>query len=233
MDALLIASSAEDGNAALLDDVEAGGIPVVLFDRYGAKRMSPGVFVDDVGGTREAMAHLLSLGYRRIAHLKGDPRFSTIRDRAQAYQDIMEEKGFAPLVIDAGLGERNGYDAMHRLLDHHRVEAVFAAHDPSAIGALQAILDRGLRVPEDVAVVGFGNIHCATHVPVPLTTVAQPRKEMGRALATLALECIVGNADLQTRLILPARLVVRRSCRLFSPDRLRLSKQAKIVYTTA
>ena len=94
-----------------------------------------------------------------------------------------------PLITECRFGEENGYHGMMNLLDTQEVEAVFVSHDPSAIGALRAALDRGLRVPEDIALVGFADMECAGHVAVPLTTVSQPKVELGETLAASRCAC--------------------------------------------
>lgn len=213
VDALLVASSDPDANADLIREVTADGVPVILFDRYGEHIATPGVYADDFDGAVQATRHLVELGYRRIAHLAGDMRYSPAREREAGYRKVVVEAGLDPLIVKTGFGEENGYRGMRDLLDAHDVEAAFVSHDPSAIGALRAALDRGLRVPEDIALVGFADMDCARHVAVPLTTVSQPKVELGEALGRLALRCLSGEEEvLTTRLILPTRLVVRRSC---------------------
>ncbi|NLI01189.1 MAG: LacI family transcriptional regulator [Chthonomonadales bacterium] len=210
--AVLIASCDPDGNADTIRDLVDEGVHVLMFDRHGRDPIVPGVYADDVGGAARATEHLVSLGYRRIAHLAGDLKFSPARARLSGYQQKLAEYGLDPIVQEAGFGEENGYLGMQALLRRARVDAVFVSHDPSAIGALQAALNSGLRVPEDVALVGFGNMDCAAHVAVPLTTVDQPRTDLGHALARLALRIIAGDADPSTTVVLPTGFVVRKSC---------------------
>lgn len=212
VDALLVASTDPDANAELMRDVTDGGVPVILFDRYGEHFTTPGVYADDYGGAVQATRHLVALGYRRIAHLTGDLCYSPAQNRAAGYRHVMAEAGLEPRIVEGHFGEANGYCGMLNLLDTCDVEAVFVSHDPSAIGALRAALDRGLRVPEDIALVGFADMECAGHVAVPLTTVAQPKEELGESLGSLALGLLSGEADASARIVLPTRLVVRRSC---------------------
>lgn len=212
VDALLVASTDPDANAELMREMTANGVPVVLFDRFGETIDAPGVYADDFGGAVQAAQHLVDLGYRRIAHLSGDLFYTPARNRAAGYRHVIEKAGLEPLIFEGKFGEESGYRCMLSLLDASNVEAVFASHDPSAIGALRAALDRGLRVPEDIALVGFADMECAGHVAVPLTTIAQPKVELGEALASLALRLLSGEASDDVRLVLPTRLVVRRSC---------------------
>ncbi len=211
VDALLVASCARDCNLAALERVDAQGVPVVLFDRYPERFTGPGVFTDDVGGARAVVQHLAGLGRTRIAHLAGDMAYSPARDRLRGYEDAMRELGLQSIVVAAGFGEENGYRAMQRLLNEGNADAVFAVHDYSAIGAMDAALERGLRLPEDIALVGYGATDCAKHVTVPLTTVVQPMELMGECIARQALNRVAGAKNADQRVVLPTSLIVRRS----------------------
>ena len=116
--------------------------------------------------------------------------------------------------MPAGFLERDGYDAMRRLLAARpSVTAVFAANDPTAIGAMKAIWDAGLRVPEDIAVVGAGDIAHGDVLRVPLTTVSWSRQEMGTRAAELILAQVEGRPTRTfQRVVVPPTLVVRASC---------------------
>jgi DNA-binding LacI/PurR family transcriptional regulator len=92
------------------------------------------------------------------------------------------------------------------------VDAIFAAHDPIAFGVLDVLKERRLRVPEDIALVGYTDVEHAEHMAVPLTVMAQPTFAMGEATAQLALDLLAGRVSARTRLVLPAHLIVRQSC---------------------
>jgi len=214
VDALLIACCAPGDNASVLADVQTRGIPVVLFDRHVTAQTFSGVFFDDFAGATQAVEHLIGLGRTRIVHLAGDERFSTSHARLEGYRAVMKKADLPETIVEAGFGEESGFRAMRTLLDRgqRQFDAVFAAHDPSAIGALRALLEAGVSVPEEVALVGFGNIRCAEHVSVPLTTVAQSRHALGEALARLALDRLHHPAAPPTEIVLPTQLIVRQSC---------------------
>lgn len=212
VDALLLASCASGCNADLLHEVMAGGVPVVLLDRRAEGNVFPGAYAADYDGAKQAVEHLVGLGYRRIAHMNGNLQFSTARDRLRAYRDAVQAAGLPEIIENAGYQEEGGFRAMQTLLERDRPDAVFSANDPAAIGALRFLQETGARVPDDVALVGFGNIHCAEHVAVPLTTVIQPRQELGEAAAKLALQCIEHGPETPPEILLPTRLIVRRSC---------------------
>lgn len=213
VEALLIASCEPDRNASLLSSLKRKHIPTVLFDRYSSIVNLPYVGCDDRLGARLATEHLVRCGYRKIAHLAGEQSLSVGRDRLLGYREVMREKGLEAMVDTCGFGEENGYKGFKRLFSQYRPQAIFAAHDPVAIGAMRAAFDMGLRVPDDVAVVGFADMDCAEHLWVPLTTVWQPKEELGQAAARVALQLLGGDANAaHSRTVLPTRLVVRDSC---------------------
>jgi LacI family transcriptional regulator len=116
-------------------------------------------------------------------------------------------------VVKSGFMEIDGYRAMKKLLAlRPRVDAVFAANDPAAIGAMKAIWEAGLRIPDDVAVVGAGDIALGDLLRVPLTTVAWSRHEQGRRAATLILDRIGDHPGPPQRIVIPPQLIVRASC---------------------
>jgi len=192
------------------------GARIVLVDRT-MKLRCPSVVTDNVQVGRLATRHLISLGHRRIGHLRGDAS-SVSAERLEGYKQALAEKKLrydGSLVRPCGLLEREGYEAMHAWLAEGDVpSALFAVNDPTAIGAMQALAEAGLRVGRDAALVGAGNIHYGDMLRVPLTTVSWSRAEMGQQAAQLLVQLIEGKpADAKARqVILPPELVVRNSC---------------------
>lgn len=202
VDAIVFTTAMRAEHVALATDA---GIPVVQVERVTPAR-SHAVVVDNYVGAREAMAHLLELGHRRIGYIGGDPAcypYASSRERSveeqrlAAYRDALAEGGAA---LDERLvrlgryyslengGGGEGRTRMAELLSlEPRPTAVFATCDVLAAGALQAIYEAGLRVPDDLSLVGFDDT-VATQLAPPLTTVALPMREIGRAAARLALE---------------------------------------------
>jgi DNA-binding LacI/PurR family transcriptional regulator len=159
--------------------------------------------------------HLVALGRRRIAFAGGaSDHWPEFRLRYTGYAEALREAGLEvdpSLQVDAQSSEAAGYEAAVRLLDAGRpFDAVFAASDRIAIGVIGALRDRGLAVPEDVAVVGFDDIVAAAHFSPPLTTVQQDTERAGEMLVDNLLRIISGES-LESALIEP-RLVVRKSC---------------------
>jgi LacI family transcriptional regulator len=139
--------------------------------------------------------------------------------RADGYRAALKAAGIKARVewmVRGGFKEADGYRGMQKLLAlKPRVDAVFAANDPSAIGAMKAIWDAGLRVPEDIAVVGAGDIALGDLLRVPLTTISWSREDLGKAAAELLLERVeaepAGRLQRTRRVVISPRLVVRRS----------------------
>jgi LacI family transcriptional regulator len=160
---------------------------------------------------RLATEHLIKSGHRKIGHLRG-PDVSTAQKRLRGYQEAMAKARLKPLVRECGFTEVDGEGAMKRWIAKGDLPAaIFAANDPAAIGAMAALGEAGLRVPEDVAFVGAGNIHYGDMLRVPLTTVSWSKAAMGQEAASLLLELIDGNKKVR-RLTITPELIVRRSC---------------------
>lgn len=201
------------------------GIPCVLVD-YEAP-LAGMVQSDNVGGAMLAVRHLYSMGHRRIAHISGGWSFAGVK-RRQGYEQALQELGL-PLreedVADSGgdYTEENGYRAMQRLLEQEeRPTAVFAAGDNLAIGAIKALRERGLSVPEDMSIVGFDDIDLAAYMSPSLTTVRQDTAALGAGAARMLAELIsqqgsaaagVDGPKEMPALTVPVELVVRDSCR--------------------
>jgi LacI family transcriptional regulator len=215
VDGIVIASTSAAGNTDVLSQLVANGTALVMFDRDDHPDVRcDRVLADDEKVGRLAADHLFALGRREVAHITG-PRIIHARRRERGYRQALRAHGIkvrAELVVRGGFMEADGYRAMTALLAlRPRVDAVFAANDPAAIGAMKAIWEAGLRVPEDVAVVGAGNIAHGDLLRVPLTTVSWSRTEVGRLAAELLLDRIASADAPYRQVIIPPHLVVRAS----------------------
>ena len=193
VDGLILASSQLPGKLELFNRLRMRKLPFVLIDRPidGVRASFVGVDNDAVG--RLATTHLIRQGRRRIAHLRG-PKIGLATKRLNGYLIALKKhkiKARANYVVDAGFQDHTGYEAMKQLLHVNPLpDGVFCYNDPVAIGAMKALLEAGLRVPEDVAVVGAGNVHYSDALAVPLTTIDQKTREIGARAAGLLLEQI-------------------------------------------
>jgi len=193
------------------------GIPVVLANRrlYGVP--VDAVVVDNVLGATRAVRHLLDHGHRRIAHLTGPRHVANAVERLRGYRKAMREAGLAvrrEWVVETDMSRHSGYEAALRILSlRPRPTAIFAENDAAAIGVVGAALERGLRVPQDLAVVGFDNIDLAGAEVLGLTTVSQHAYEMGRQAARLLVARVRdGRRQPHREIVLDPTLVIRGSC---------------------
>ncbi|MFL5962005.1 MAG: LacI family DNA-binding transcriptional regulator [Gaiellaceae bacterium] len=190
------------------------GLPIVCLDRDVDSTSVPLVQVDNQVGARMATEHLLSLNHRRVAHIAGASDLGISDERIVGYRDAHDAAGLEPdpalLAVGSFSGE-GGYEAVRTLLGRTAFTAVFAANDLSAIGAINALVESGRRVPEDVSVVGFDDIGLARFTTPPLTTIAQPALEIAERAMQLLLELAAGREVPQVRHLLEPKLVVRRS----------------------
>jgi DNA-binding LacI/PurR family transcriptional regulator len=170
---------------------------------------------DNRAGAQAAIRHLLDLGHRRIAYVTGRNEISTVVERLAGYHDALAEHGVVPnpgLVSRVEIEPEAAAEATRRLLDREpRPTAIFSYNDLMAVGALVAIREAGLRVPEDVSLVGHDDILYAPYLQVPLTTVAQPTREMGETAARLLVDRLRGDERPPRTIVLSSRLVVRAS----------------------
>lgn len=200
----------------LIDALVDHHFPFVVVGRVATPRPVYSVDVDNIAGACRAAEHLLSLGRSRLATITGPSGSPASADRLEGYYEALRRNGLDmhPEWVDAGnFTQEGGYEAMRRLLEH-QPDAVFAASDAMAQGALRAITEAGLRVPQDVALAGFDDMPFAAHMNPPLTTIHQPIELMGSMAVNLLLERLhAPDADQPERVLLPTELIVRESSR--------------------
>jgi LacI family transcriptional regulator, galactose operon repressor len=215
VDGIVLGSANAAGNTDLLHQLTSLGMGLVMIDRddHPDVRCDRVVTNDEEVG-RLATAHLIDQGRRAIAHIAG-PSIVHAKRRADGYRAALKRRDLKvrpEWIVRGGFKEADGYKAMKKLLGMRpRVDAVFAANDPAAIGAMKAIWDSGLRVPDDIAIVGAGDITFGDLLRVPLTTVSWSREDQGRAAAELLLDRLGEPAARPQRVVIPPHLVVRRS----------------------
>jgi len=218
VDAILIASA--QWTVESFRRIEEQSIPYVLIDRSFVGLPANFVGVDDEAVGHLATNHMLEQGCRGIAHIRG-PETSTALGRLEGFKRALSEHGLSPLpehIVSIGIsgddrGEPGGYEAAKKLLaTDPRPDGIFCFNDPIALGAMRAVLDAGLRIPEDIAVMGCGNLSYSDFLRVPLSSVDQDSAAIGRHAAELALQ-LVGSKEMvrpKTELVTP-RVVVRAS----------------------
>lgn len=191
-----------------------GARPVLFILRKPGIAGASSLTVNNRKGAELATQHLIDLGHRRIAHMAGPQFLDICRDRLAGYTETLKKAGLSPedsLIFQAGdFAYETGYKAMAQFLDHAKPPtAVFCASDITALGGLHCARERGLRVPEDISFVGFDDLPIAAIAEVPLTTIAQPKDQLGRMAADKLLRLIAGG-KVQSKILAPA-LVPRAS----------------------
>jgi DNA-binding LacI/PurR family transcriptional regulator len=210
-DGAIVASAAvDDVNVLRLVD---SGLPVVLVGHYPAIADAVSVAVTDVEGARAVTEHLrLSHGLKNIAHISGPMNHQTSIDRLAGFRAGLGRGAGKALVVAGDFGEESGRQATRELLDKQpELQAIFAANDEMAYGALLELRSRGLRVPGDIALVGYDDFGVSRLTTPALTTVSVPASEVGRRAATRLLDLIEGIAQVGQE-TLPVTLTVRESC---------------------
>lgn len=213
IDGLLFVGTFDQLNG--LDRVQQAGVPVVALDRIPAGYEGPSITLDNTRAGQLVAEHLLALGHTRLAHISGPPGLRLARERERSFVDTVRARGLEPAPSVAGdehWSTASGFAAMTRLLaDGTRPTAIFAANDQMAIGAIAAAFQSGLRVPDDLSVVGVDDIELASFHHPPLTTVAQPIQDLAREAVRLLLEGLQGAVSGSTQIVLKPTLIVRGS----------------------
>lgn len=216
VDVLLIASC--QPNPRSFQELSSTSTPYLLFDRNFPKLSAHFIGSDDIQVGTLATKHLIDIGRRRIAHI-GGMAFSPAFDRLLGYRNTLAEHGISVpenfvLAHDHmdQAGDLVGYNAMHELLKlNPRPDAVFCYNDLMAVGAIEATIQAGLSVPDDIAIIGCGNLRYASYLRVPLSSVDHGTAELGRIAGELALQLSAHPQQEPQTQLLPSTLVARAS----------------------
>lgn len=201
----------------LLHRIADRNIPLVTVDNQSATRILNNVVVDNHRGAYLALRHLIELGHERIAIIRGPEKYKSLTERYQGYVQALYDAGLPldPVLIQPSISKgipRKGYLEAQKLLQlNPRPTAIFAVTDRTALGALDAIQEQGLRVPEDISIAGFDDMPPDVYSHRPLTSVTSKRFEMGR-VAMQRLHALIADPSLvPIKLVMPTELVVRES----------------------
>lgn len=203
------------GSREILGFAGCQGVPSVLVNRYFDYLETDCVVVDNMTGAYEATKHLTHLGHTRIAHIGGGFKSSTSLERRAGYEKALRDSGLEvdeTIITPGNLRFGTGYEKAARLLEFSGVTAIFAANDLMAMGAWQACQEKKRSVPDDIAIVGFDDIELASFPNISLTTVRQPKYDLGRLSVELLLRRVRGLGDKHfEKVLLPTELVIRKS----------------------
>jgi DNA-binding LacI/PurR family transcriptional regulator len=216
VDGMIVSLSLETKNVDYYKDLIKQGFPLVFFNRVSNELETSKVLIDDYKWAFFATEHLIYQGFKKIFHFSGPDGLMFTQNRKNGYMDA-HRKHKIPLnegsIIETGLMIADGERVMEKLINANNLpDAIFAVNDPTAIGAMKMLKKHGYKIPEDVALVGFTETKLAELIDPPLTSVAQPTKEIGRTAAQLLLEQIEAKGIIVPQtVILNGRLNVRES----------------------
>jgi len=189
-------------------------IPIVLLNNQHPSQYAHSILIENFEGSRQAVAHLLALRHRRVAYIGDRLGHSSDSERFSGYRAALDaaDVAFQPDLVVHGDGKAEGaIEPMTKLLDlREPPTAVFCYNDMTALGAMKAVRRRGLIVPADLSLVGFDDLNLVRYMDPPLTTVRQPKREMGRMAVDLMLK-LIGGSEAGRDIRVAGELVVRGS----------------------
>jgi LacI family transcriptional regulator len=191
------------------------GIPVVFFDRVAKDIVTSKVMQDDFNGAVEATEHLVKNGYRKIAHLTGPRGLILTEKRVQGYLSVLERYQYPvreEWIVYSGFSQESGSADVNQLLQAEELpDAIFAINDRKAVGAMQALKERGIAIGSEMGVIGFTNDPISTIISPTLSTIAEPAFDIGKKSCELLLKHITKKNFIPEEVILPCRLIERES----------------------
>lgn len=219
VDGLLVSLSYETENIDHFEPFIRKGIPVIFFDRIKEHSKCMGIIIDNYKSAYEATRHLLDRGYKRIMHIGGNPVSNVYSERLRGYKQALTDHKIIPdpkLILTKNMTEEAGVESAKYILKlKHLPDAVFSANDACAVYCMRTLQKEGIRIPEDIAFVGFNNDPMSKVVEPNLTTVNYPGYAMGEAAATQLINHLnkVSNITTTNIIILRSELIVRESSR--------------------
>lgn len=216
VDGVLLATASLNDNPAI-EVLEQENIPYVIINRHpGTTANNNYVGIDNKQAARLATEHLVALGRKKIAVIRGPEDYSTSQERTAGYVEVMRKHDYPipPGFMPRGdYGVDGGYQAVTGLLKlPDRPDAIFCANDLMAFGVTEKLFEEGIRVPQDISIVGCDNIYFSKYLRTPLTTVDYPKYEMGRIAVEMLLDVIEEKVREKRQVILSPQLIIRDSC---------------------
>lgn len=222
VDGMLVSVAQETSDLKHFEMLLNRNVPLVFFDRVASGLDTSSVVVDDFGGAYRAVEYLIKSGCRKVAHLAGPDNLEISQNRIKGYKKAVDDYGLAlrpEHIVTAGLTIEEGRKACLELLERGELpDAIFAANDPLAIGALKVLKEKGIKIPEEISVIGFSDEPITALIEPPITTIAQPGFEMGQLATQLLLDEISHKSDEErlpsVKRELKTELVIRESTRV-------------------
>ena len=213
VDGIIVQATGMDDD--ILSKIPEGNVPVLVAGRPFNLPDANYIDVDNVSGAYNAVAHLIRAGRKRIGMITGAKNTTAGLDRIEGYKQALRERGLPVeenLLAEGDFTEQSGYYAAKELLKDKSLDAIFASSDTMAVGSLRAIKDQSLRVPEEIAVVGFDDLPPSRSADPQLTTIRQPIRRFGVKAVDVLIDIIRNGSETPRRVILGTELVVRESC---------------------
>lgn len=210
---MIIAPTTHDFNYRTLFKDEK--FPLVFIDRETQRLQCDTVVVDGMSATKEAITILIGKGHKRIGYIKGLTGLSTSADRYQGYVAALREHGIEvdeSLVFTGDSRRESGYRLCLEVLKHKDVTAMYVSNNLMAVGALQCLADQGVKIPDEMAIIGFDDYNWATITNPPLSTIKQPTGELGAEAARLIVDRIENPDAPYRKYAFPAEFIQRKSC---------------------
>jgi LacI family transcriptional regulator len=193
VDGVLISLSGETRDVSHLQEIQNRGVPLVVFDRISNEIEANKVIADNFQGAFDATAHLILSGRKKIAHITSPSLLYTTNERLEGYKAALEKYGIpfdADLVRYCGFAPEEAQQVIFELLDNQKPDAIFTASDRLALDSFAAVKAKGIKIPEEVAFIGFTNLSVAHLLDPPLSTVVQPAFEIGKIAVEMLLDTI-------------------------------------------
>jgi len=204
----------------LINYIGLNKLPMVFVDYCPAKGEYSAVLIDNIDGGMEATAYLIEHGHQKIAFIGGDLQHPSIQGRFQGYKLALEQNKVSfnqkyVVTSEADTTRETGYNATRSLLSHSsQISAIFSCNDAMAIGAMQYIEDQGLRVPEDISIIGFDNVDAAVYTDPPLTTIQVPKEELGIEAMRLMIDILNKRIKSTKKILVPVEIIKRESVKM-------------------
>lgn len=214
VDAIILAGRVPDKLVSYIEQLE---LPLLFIDYFPPFGSHPAVLIDNIAGARQAVGHLIDKGHQRIAFIGGDISHPSIHDRFLGYKQTLEENNIPfdekLVVTDEDYpGDNNGYNAMCKLRKRKAsFTAIFAANDAMAFGCMRCLKEKGVAVPDQIALVGFDDVDVAWQMEPQLTTIRVNKEDMGALAVKNIVDLISSNRKSLGKILVPVELVIRNS----------------------
>lgn len=215
VDGMIVSLSVNQKNKNLLNKLEEEDFPVVQIDRKIPNINTPAVVVDNIRSSVKVINYLKNFGHTKIGHITGNLDVVPSRDRLKGFKQALNESGLKiknEWIKEGDYSKDSGYQCMKKILVlEERPTAVFVANDLMALGAYQAIQEKGYKVPEDISIIGHDDIELASLVSPKLTTINQPKYKLGENAVRLLIKKINNSNVIYDDIVLSTKLVIRDS----------------------